>query len=199
MHCHSLFSLVIIFLTSLSRAEQDSVSNFREVLLHLPPKYCADVPLEKRKAWLASLEKNPTDRLYLTSKFLHWFSDGESYGATSMLWVKQFSRKGKAPLIFVHMAKPFANGSRPEKNQSFVLIQNNNRWQNVTEEFFNEDVDLTLHMRPIRDTPVIQLKTYAQIFSDDGQPQKAYSFGRKMGTLTWDGERFTLEPTPKSR
>src|SRR5690349_19017087 len=113
-----------------------------QAILTLPPRYLADVPLENRNALLNSFSADPKGtRLDYKNGWIHFYSDGggDAKGRpTSMFWVKLLPRKDQAPLVFVHMSKPFAYGSIPDANQTFVLEKNGEGWEDVTKAVIPE-------------------------------------------------------------
>ncbi|MES2438793.1 MAG: hypothetical protein V4584_06995 [Verrucomicrobiota bacterium] len=163
--------------------------------LKLPPRYLADVPLEKRKALWSSMTANPDDRrLDNKNGWIHYSSDGGDHESpvgrpTSMFWVKLLPRKGESPLVFVHMSKPFADGSVPAKDQTFVLKQTDDGWKDVTKSVIPKSVDLTAHFRPKRKVAEIEVAPFEKIQTKEGN-RPAYDFGAHKMDLVWNGSAF---------
>ena len=122
-----LIAVKLCLFSSTPRLKADDGQFLNFVIYNLPPEYFADIPLEERSSFLRILSKSPKDkRLDYQNKYLHWYSDGGSISASSQLRVKLFPRKltgyyrdANLPYVFVHMPKPFADGSVPADDQSF--------------------------------------------------------------------------------
>tara|TARA_R110000850_G_scaffold60338_1_gene138572 strand:+ start:2416 stop:3063 length:648 start_codon:yes stop_codon:yes gene_type:complete len=166
------------------------------VILTLPARYLADVPIEERVALLTQLSSSPfkDDRLDYDHGWLHWYSDSpDSPEVTSMFWLKLLPKKNGKWVVFVHMSKPFStNGGAPEKNQTFVLQRNGIEWEDVTASVIPNEVDLTMHFRPRRESNVIQVASYEQFERQDGRGL-AYRFGPRKLDLVWDEGEFSVQ------
>jgi hypothetical protein len=165
-------------------------------ILRLPERYLADVPLENRARLLTRIsEDNDTRHLDYANGWVHWFTDSESVGGTSQFWLKLLPRKNERPLVFVHMAKPFADGSDPQKDQTFVLERRGNEWLDVTGNVIPEQVDLTMHFRPSRSKNMIEVAAYERFKRRDGRGE-AYRFGERKLDLVWSEGSFEVrKPT----
>ncbi|WP_193210933.1 hypothetical protein [Luteolibacter marinus] len=165
-------------------------------LLTLPPKYLADIPLENRTKLLLQLSSSPGEdrRLDYAGGWLHYYSDGppaDSPGATSMFWIKLLSRgESRTPLVFVHMAKPFAAGGEPAVDQTFVLAPaGRGEWEDVTASVMPAGIDLTMHFRPHASDEVIEAAAYERFERRDGRGF-AYRFGKRELDLVWENGGF---------
>lgn len=184
-----LFSATLLLAGSgFAFSDEDS---FRSALIDLPPKYLGDIPLETRKMLIAQVGRDPR-RLDAASGWLHWFSDGGDVGATSMVWAKELPRQDKTPLIFVHMAKPFADGRKPGKDQTFVLERVGKDWTDVTERIFPSNVDMTMHFRTRKQGTVIEVAPWKEFERGDGRG-KAWTYGERVMNLRWTGMEFVVE------
>lgn len=164
-------------------------------ILTLPARYLADVPIEERVALLTQLSSSPfkDDRLDYDHGWLHWYSDSpDPPKVTSMFWLKLLPKKNGKWLVFVHMAKPFADGSDPNKKQTFVLQRNGIEWEDVTASVMPNEVDLTMHFRPRRESNVIQVAPYERFERRDGRGL-AYRFGPRKLDLVWDEGEFKAQ------
>ncbi len=182
----------ILFLTLVGTVYAEEQPFLNIAILELPDRYVADVPLAKRAAWLSQLSRT-TRHLDYAHGWLRHFGDGEGQGATSQLWMKILPRKKKDPLVFVHMAKPFANGEKPMKNQSFVLERRGNDWIDVTGTVVPGEVDLTMHFRPRRSTSVIDVCPWKRF--EIKNARHGYTWGQPQLYLLWkDGEFKIANP-----
>lgn len=168
------------------------------VLLKLPAKYLADVAIEDRERLLLELSGYPFEdkRLDYANGWIHFFSDGGDHrtwkGPSSMFWIKLLPREDLSPLVFVHMAKSFADGRAPDMKQTFILARDGAEWKDVTETILPKDVDLTAHFRPRRTTNVIEIAPYKKIKRVDGRGD-TYQIGDHELDLIWDGLKFDLK------
>ena len=168
-------------------------------ILSLPDRYLADVPAANRNRLLEQLSSGPSDkRLDYENGWLHWYSDGPGPGSTLMFWLKVLPvPEGHAPFVFVHMAKPFASGAKPERNQTFVLQRVRDEWKDVTRRVIPEDVDLTMHFRPRRSANVIEAAAYERFERRDGRGS-AYRFGERKLDLIWKDGKFQVRQAAKT-
>ncbi|MGI9244382.1 MAG: hypothetical protein ACR2RV_26520 [Verrucomicrobiales bacterium] len=177
------------------RADDSKFLNF--AIFDLPPEYFADIPLAQRGKMLKLLSKMPGGRrLDYENSYLHWYSDGGSISASSQLRLKLFPRdSGRAkspqpPYVFVHMPKPFADGSAPAADQSFVLLWGKGGWENVTDQVLPKEIDRTLHLRPERNFFGIRVYGYEEFARRDGRGQ-SYTFADEASALyVWKNNRF---------
>ncbi len=161
-------------------------------LLTLPAHYLADIPLDDRSCLLLELSSTAYDRrLDYANGWLQYHSDNpeDCPRASSRFWLKLLPQDDEAPLVFVHMAKPFADGSDPARNQTFVLRRQGDEWLDVTEVVIPSGVDLTLHFRPSRTLDRIEVATYEPFERRDGRG-KAYRFGAREFDLIWKDGSF---------
>ena len=165
----------------------DDAEFFRDAVRHLPPQYLADVPLEQRDPLWKEIESDP-ERLDLENGWLHFFSDGSSIKATSMFWVKTLPRSQGPPLVFVHMAKPFAGIQRPANNQTYILEKKGNLWVERNDLLSPETYSLDGHFRPRRDG-VIETGAWKKIERNDGQGT-AWVPGSRQFDLHWNTRYF---------
>lgn len=184
-----LFSVALLLAGSgFALSDEDS---FRSALIELPPKYLGDIPLANRKTFIAEAGQGNA-RLDAASGWLHWSSDGGDVGGTSMIWAKELPRPDKLSLIFVHMAKPFADGRKPGKDQTFVLERVGKSWTDVTKTVMPTEVDLTHHFRTRKKDTVVEVATWTEFDRQDGRG-KARGFGSRVLDLHWSGERFVAK------
>jgi hypothetical protein len=172
-------------------------------ILSLPDRYLADIPAANRGRLLEQLSSGPfsDNRLDYGNGWLHWYSDGpsaDSPGSTSMFWLKILPvPEGRVPFVFVHMAKPFANGAKPERNQTFVLQRVRDEWKDVTRRVIPEEVDLTMHFRPRRSANIVEAAAYERFERQDGRGS-AYRFGKRKFDLVWDDGKFQVHQASKT-
>lgn len=169
-------------------------NSFRSALIELPPKYLGDIPLANRKSFITEAAWRNVS-LDVASGWLHWFTDGGDVGATSMVWAKELPRPDKSPLILVHMAKPFADGRKPGKDQTFVLERDGKGWSNVTSTVMPAEVDLTNHFRTRKKDTVIEVAPWKEFERRDGRG-RAYTYGDRVMDLRWTGNEFVIEKAP---
>jgi hypothetical protein len=181
-----LFTAIALFAASETSFSDEQT--FRSALLSLPPKYLADIPLSNREKFMKEVGSD-SRRLRAAGGWLHWYSDGGDVGGTSMAWAKELPRPGKTPLVFVHMAKPFADGRNPGGDQTFVVQRAGDGWTDVTKQVMPPDVDLSMHFRTRQKDTVIEVALWKQINRSDGRG-KAWIFGSRVADLHWSGERF---------
>jgi hypothetical protein len=188
--------LAIVFLAGSGNAWSGEPS-FRTALETIPPKYLGDIPLAHRERFLKTVEKGD-ERFDAKSGWLHWYSDGRDVRCTSMVWAKELPRPDKSPLVFVHMAKPFADGSKPAANQTFVMERTKDGWVDVTKKVMPAEVDLTMHFRTRRKDSVIEVAPWKQFERRDGRG-KAWTFGSRVSDLEWkDGKFKVVKPASKT-
>ena len=108
-----------------------------------------------------------------------------------MLYIKLLPRKDDTPLVFVHMPKPFADGSAPQKNQTFVLERAGDKWRDVTKQIIPEQIDLLMHFSPRRSQAIIEVAAYERRERNDHRG-KAYFFGQRTLDLFWNGSSFEI-------
>jgi hypothetical protein len=166
--------------------------NFLNIaVLELPDHYLADVPMADRSLLLRRLSESGGQLDYARG-WLHFSSDEGpgGPGGTSMFYLKILPRKhGGNPLVFVHMAKPFADGSAPRANQTFVLAWDHGKWTDATAEVMPAGIDLTMHFRPCRKTGVIEAAHWVKVPRHDGRGG-TYIFGPRTLDLVWNGQKF---------
>lgn len=168
-------------------------------ILSLPDRYLADIPAANRGRLLEQLSSGPfpDNRLDYGNGWLHWYSDGPGPGSTSMFWLKILPvPEGNVPFVFVHMAKPFASGAKPERNQTFVLQRDRDDWKDVTRRVIPQEVDLTMHFRPRRSANIVEAAAYERIDRQDGRGS-AYRFGKRKFDLVWDDGKFQVRKAAK--
>jgi hypothetical protein len=181
---------IVVLLAGAGFAFSDEAS-FVAALRDLPPKYLGDIPLGNRNLLIAEVAKDER-RMDAASGWLHWLSDGGKVAGTSMVWAKELPRAGKGPLILVHMAKPFADGQEPAKNQTFVLERGAKGWTDVTKEMIPAEVDLTQHFRTRKKDAVVEVARWTKFERRDGLGM-AWKFGPRVLDLHWTGERFIVK------
>ena len=171
-------------------------------ILSLPDRYLADVPAANRGRLLEQLSSwpFPDNRLDYGNGWLHYYSDGpsgDSPGGTSMFWLKILPvPEGNVPFVFVHMAKPFASGAKPERNQTFVLQRVRDDWKDVTRLVMPKEVDLTMHFRPRRSANIVEAAAYERFERQDGRGS-AWRFGKRKFDLVWDDGKFQVRKAAK--
>jgi hypothetical protein len=166
--------------------------NFLNIaIMELPARYFADIPREQRSVFLLHLSEQPGDkRLDYQHGWLHWYSDSEEAPhGSSMLYLKLLPRKDDTPLVLAHMPKPFADGSAPTKNQTFVLERDGSEWRDVTKRVMPKKADLTMHFSPRRTSNVVEVAAYERFKRQDGRGY-SYTFSRRTLDLVWDGAVF---------
>jgi hypothetical protein len=164
------------------------VSDFERAFLELPPQFVADIPLAQRPL--------VRGRLDLEHSYLHWYSDGRDIDATSMLYLRQFRRADGGFVVLTHMPKPYADGSNPEANQTFVFERRKDQWEDITAEVMPKGIDLTAHFRPRKASDVVEVAPYVRIKRQDGRGD-AYQFGAPAAELHWDGRTFLKREATK--
>ena len=194
---------LIIILSTILRVSSllAADGNFLNVaILELPDRYFADIPQKERTLLLNRLSEQGSDlRLDYNHGWLHFYSDSEEppHG-TSMLYLKLLPRKDDTPLVLVHMAKPFADGSTPRKNQTFIFERDGRDWRDVTGRVIPKQADLTMHFSPRRTVNVIEVAAYERFKRRDGRGY-SYTFGRRKLDLVWDGLSFQVrKPTNRN-
>lgn len=171
-------------------------SSFESTLKTIPAKYLADIALADREKLLSQIKDDP-NRMDAAKGWVHWFSDGHEVHGSSMFWLKELPREGKTPLVFVHMAKPFADGSKPRANQTFVLERTGDGWSDVTKEVMPAEVDLTMHFRTRKKDAVIEAAAWTEFERRDGGG-KAWTYGERSMDLWWVGGKLVVrEPASK--
>ena len=184
--------MAIALVASSWTAFSDELS-FRNALKTLPPKYLGDIPLANREEFL-NVVGSDGERLDAAKGWLHWYTDGGDVGGTSMVWAKELPRPGKKPLVFVHMAKPFAEAvhSKPAANQTFVLERVGKDWVDVTKTVIPSIVDMTMHFRTRKQDTVIEVAPWKEFERRDGRG-KAWTYGEKAMDLRWTGKQFVVK------
>jgi hypothetical protein len=190
----SLALAITLTAASLTGTALADEASFRAALTTLPAKYLGDIPLAKRPTFFRELATDTTtDRLDAKKGWLHWCSDGGDTGGTSMIWAKELPRTGKAPLIFVHMAKPFSGRvAKPAADQTFVLEPVGDEWVDITKTVIPSTVDLTLHFRTRKEDTTIEVAPWKEFARQDGRGN-AYDFGERTQDLRWIGNGFVVE------
>lgn len=186
-----LLALTLITTTAISITRADEAT-FRHALKTIPANYLADITLAKRDTLFRELATDTTPmRLDAKHGWLHFFSDGGNTNATSMFWVKELPRKDKPPLIFIHMAKPFANGAKykPSPDQTIVLEPVGNEWIDVTKTVIPATIDLTLHFRTRKEDTTIEVAQWKTL----NPARTSYDFGERIHDLRWIGNGFVVE------
>jgi hypothetical protein len=182
-------TLTLIAASGIAFSDQRS---FRRSLEEIPPKYMGDLPLADRGKFLRALDSEGA-RLDAEKGWLHWYSDGGDVRITSMVWAKELPRPGKSPLVFVHMAKPFANsGNKPSTDQTFVLERDGKEWVDVTKKVIPSTVDMTMHFRTRKNDTVIEVARWRGFERQDGRGN-AWDFGERISDLRWTGEAFEVD------
>ena len=191
----SVFAVALVTLSASGRASAADDKFLKETLRELPEVYLADIPADRREKLLLALSRQPGDHFNAAHDWVHYFSDNSwEMGASSMFWLKLLPREGKAPLVFVHMAKPMANRKAPSRDQTFVLERVGKDWKDVTATVIPKEVDLTLHLSPRRDLPVIKVKSWERIQLQQGQGG-GYVMGSRLFDLIWRDGAFQVEKT----
>jgi len=168
------------------------VDFLRSALMTIPPIYLGDIPLARRKSWIDGLESDP-ERMDAARGWMHQFGDGSDSPGSSMIWLKILPRGDKAPVVFVHMAKPFAAGGsgRLFANQTFVLERDEEQWKEVTQTVIPATVDLTKHhFRTRKEDTVIEVAPWKAQLAND---RYIWTFGERVMDLWWNGEKFTIK------
>jgi hypothetical protein len=182
-------ALTVLFGIAVASAGEGNFLNV--AMLELPARYLADLSQDQRTLFLVRLSEQPDDkRLDYRHGWIHWYSDSEEppHG-TSMLYLKLLPRKDDTPLVLVHMPKPFANGSTPRKNQTFILQRDGGKWRDVTKRVIPKQADLTMHFSPRRSTNVVEVTAYERFKRRDGRGY-SYTFSDRKLDLIWDGHSF---------
>lgn len=195
----SRFIVILAAVLSVLNAYAQDGNFLNVAIMELPSRYFADVPREQRTVFLLRLSEQSGDRrLDYQHSWLHWYSDSvEAPHGTSMLYLKLLPRNGDNPLVLVHMPKPFADGSAPAKNQTFVLERDGNEWRDVTKRVMPKKADLTMHFSPRRTSNVIEVAAYERFKRPDGRGY-SYTFSQRVLDLIWDGAVFqTRVPASK--
>ena len=188
MKPQSFIAAALIAGSSFAFAAEDS---FRSALMTIPPKYLGDIPLADRNTFIRLIGEDSRG-IDTKEGWVHWFSDGRDVRATSMVWLKELPRADKSPLIFVHIAKPFSDGSKPEANQTFVLELTDEGWADVSKTVIPANVDMTLHFRPRKNGAVIEAAPWKEFERRDGRG-KAWTYGERVMDLQWRGEKFIVQ------
>ena len=192
-----LLSLVAFLTLFASVSHAEETSELERAIRELPPRFVADIPIATRDALFERIQRDLDTHLDLKNGFVHFFSDNsrDGIGATSMLYMRQFPRVDGGFVILTHMPKPFADGSTPRANQTFVFERRKDRWKDVTDEVFPRGVDRTAHFRPRRTSKVVEVAPYVSVKRQDGKGD-AWQFGPRTAELHWNGEVFLKrEPT----
>ncbi|RYD40110.1 MAG: hypothetical protein EOP85_14810, partial [Verrucomicrobiaceae bacterium] len=155
-------SIITVLLLAGAGVVLSAEDSLRSALLTLPPQYLAGIPLDQRQTLVKAIARS-VDQMDETASWVHWFSDGHLVDGTCMFWMKELPREGKAPLILVHMAKPFADGRKPGKDQTFVFEPSEGKWTDVTAEVIPVTVDLTWHFRSRKQDTVIEVAEWKEI------------------------------------
>ena len=188
-----LVAAIIALLVPPLIALAGEVSVLERAIRELPPQFVADIPLAQRTALLQSFRSDPSDtRLDLAHGYLHFYSDGGDHGAvsgTSMLYMRQFRRADGGFVVLTHMPKPFADGSAPRANQTFVFERRKGKWTDITADVFPRGIDFTSHFEPRRASAVIEVAPYVRFARQDGRGD-AWKFGSPTAELHWDGHTF---------
>lgn len=166
-------------------------------ITQLPPKWFGDVPLKQRNLFLRIVSERDNEmRLDYEHGWLHWSSDGEEQPSTCTFFVKLLPRNNYTPpLVFIHMAKAFAEGRTPVRDQTFVLEwKGDNRWQDVTANVIPKSIDLTMHFRPRRKENLVEVAYYKRVPREDGSRKTVVDYGDRTVDLVWDGEKFHTRP-----
>jgi hypothetical protein len=187
------FALLFVVALVATVCHAAEISELERAIRELPAQFVADIPLAQRAALLQSLRTNPADtRLDLAHGYLHFYSDGGDHGAvsgTSMLYMRQFQRADGGFVVLTHMPKPFADGSSPRANQTFVFERRKGKWTDITADVFPSGLDLTAHFKPRRASAVIEVAPYVRFARQDGRGD-AWMFGTPTAELHWDGHTF---------
>lgn len=193
-----VFAIALVMLSASGRASAVDDKFLKETLRELPEVYLADIPADRREKLLLALSRQPGDHFNAAHDWVHYFSDNSrEMGASSMFWLKLLPREGKAPLVFVHMAKPMANRKAPSRDQTFVLERVGTEWKDVTASVIPKEVDFTLHFLPRRDLPVIEVKSWEIIQLQQGQGE-GYMIGSRLFNLVWQDGAFHVEKAEES-
>lgn len=188
-----------LFVGCASRAPIAKTDSLENVVRTLPPKYMADCSYADRERLIADLETDgDISRWDPASKWMNFFSDSGYISVTSMIYLRMFVLDDGGYVVFVHMPKPFADGSRPMANQTFILKSGaKGEWIDVTRDLLPTAADLTAHYSPSKTEPLIKVAPYELYKRADGRGE-AYHFGPCTQELWWNGHDFELkEVTPR--
>src|ERR1035437_6204720 len=133
-----LFSHALIFFACTFSLQGNDANYLNCVIFKLPPKFLADIPFNQRVDFLCSLSLSAQDnRLDYKNGYVHFFSDSDEIGASSMFHLKLFPENPHDPfarIILINMEKPHL-GHKPSNDDTFVLrAKSDDTWEDITEK-----------------------------------------------------------------
>lgn len=188
-------ALSLILTAALTHTAAADEASFRAALKTIPPKYFAEIPLANRDIMFRELATDTKpDRLDAKKGWLHFYSDGGNVQGKSMIWAKELPRTGKPPLMFIHMAKPFAGQTegKPAADQTYVLEPVGDEWLDVTKSVIPAIIDMTMHFRTRREDTIVEVAPW-QEFKRQDNGDKAYTYGKRTHDLRWNGNGFIVQ------
>jgi len=182
------------------REQSANISTLEQAILELPTTALADIPFSERQIFLNHLREDKdaddtpsSQRLDIKHRYLEFYSDGEvPFHATSMLYVKVFTKSDGGVVVFCHMPKPQADGLPARANQTFVFEHRKHQWIDVTDEVLPKGIDRMRCFRPQRITNVIEAGDYAKTIR---RPGGGHYYKREID-LFWNGRKFTTQKAP---
>ena len=172
-------------LSQASPADGDPSKFLNFAIYELPPKYFADIALDKRSAVLKKLSTAPGDnRIDYRNAYLRWSSLSGRIKASSQLWLKLLPRETRhvgnrhSPYVFVHMSDAAKKGPALANNQTYVLRWQHDEWEDVTEKFLPKGLDRKLSLRPEYSFPGFR------VFENDGRGEV------ERALYVWQGNAF---------
>ncbi|RYD70402.1 MAG: hypothetical protein EOP84_26755 [Verrucomicrobiaceae bacterium] len=176
-----------------SGVQAEEISGLERAIRELPAKFVADIPLEDRALLLRSLLAGSGDeRLDLKKGFLNWYSDSpEAPRSSSMLYMQEYRKADGGVVVLTHMPKPYADGSTPRANQTFVFEQRKDQWTDITSEVLPKGIDLTNHFQPRWGSSVVEVSPYVHTKRNDGRGF-AWTIGPRVAELHWNGRVLTM-------
>lgn len=206
----TIVAILLIFpaLLSAALAADDINAKFlNRVILTLPAKYFADIPLEDRPEMLAILSAKLKDsRLDYDNHCLFWSRDSEREQGrikpSADLAVKLLPRFADRdfsspypPFVFVCLNREAnsdtatASTDVPKRNQAFVLMKKRDEWIDVSDKLIPESIDRTRLFQPQR--------KFHGIAVFENRRDLDYQPTRKEQLLIWEDEKLQLrEPFP---
>ncbi len=178
--------LVLAFISLLTSIAAADGSFLNIAILQLPERYLADIPLANRAALLTELSRLPDDRrLDYAHGWLSYFNDNpyREVGATSRFWLKLLPRKGRSPLVFVHIPREGPDAL------TGVLEKVQGKWVEVTKDFLPDGIELKSQFAPRRASGLIQVAPFVKKERRDGKGHY-WGTGPRVMDLEWDGRAF---------
>lgn len=182
------------------REKRANISTLEQAVLELPTNALADIPFSERQIFLDHLREDKdadgapgSQRLDIKHRYLEFYTDGEvPFHATSMLYVKVFTKSDGGVIVFCHMPKPQADGLPARANQTFFFERRKDQWIDVTDKVLPKGIDRMRCFRPQRTTNVIEAGDYAKAIV---RPGGGHDYKREFD-LFWDGRKFTTRKAP---